>query len=649
MASWKVLLLPVAAALGAAVGTDADCRCTDMSSPCWPGPADWAELNASVQGGLLSGIAAGSPTRACEGAGSSSQQCVLALNHSAATEFWNQQFVGGFLSSGLNRGFATRPSEYVVVAASVSDVQAAVRFASLHNLRLVIKGSGHDYMGKNSATAPGSLLISTRRMQLITWSADSSTVTVQAGDVYQDVYEQAQARGRFVLGAHCPSVGAAGGFSLGAGYGPASRFYGTGADNMLSAVVVVASGEVVVANETSHADLFWALRGGGGGTFGVVISITYQTYPAPTVGGSVSGTATCPDEASFEQLLVDFLTFLPRLFTPHWGNSVSPDGFRRSLQLSLDHIQMSAKEARVVWEPFVGMVAASACSWSSALSFVAWPTFALPDGREIIRRYPEPPAFYPNTGDPEVDRRLVGRFLGQVNQWSFGQAHRYIPRDDIEKDPPSVARKLVELTKFQTSYRVLHLSKGLAGGANQGGNVSANPDARSAGVALMGNEHVANYFPDLPETRETLCNLAKNGGIRDFFDTGLCPHAGRNFSACRSSAVLSMADDEVRACWSDIQKCFDYRSQQFRDIYVPALRKAYPSGSYANEGDYFEPAWQQAFWGESYPGLLAVKRQVDPAGLFVCRRCVGSEEWTEDGNCRLGRNFATDVVSPANL
>merc|ERR1719148_182262 len=95
-----------------------------------------------------------------------------------------------------------------------------------------------------------------------------------------------------------------------------------------------------------------------------------------------------------------------------------------------------------------------------------------------------------------------------------------------------------------------------------------------------------------------------------------------------------MTDAEVVFCWSGIHACFDHRSEQFHNGYVPALRAAFPTGSYANEGDYFEPAWQSTFGGANYARLRAVKREVDPTGLFVCHHCVGSEDWTEDGNCR---------------
>merc|ERR1719450_117947 len=120
----------------------------------------------------------------------------------------------------------------------------------------------------------------------------------------------------------------------------------------------------------------------------------------------------------------------------------------------------------MIFEPSgIVMVSMSTCSWSTALSYEDMETITMPDGSKIIKIYPYPGAKYPSTGDPSVDKRLVDGFLGQLNQWSFGQAHRYIPRDDIEQDPATVARKLMTLTKIPTSYRVLQLSKALAGGA----------------------------------------------------------------------------------------------------------------------------------------------------------------------------------------
>jgi FAD/FMN-containing dehydrogenase len=68
------------------------------------------------------------------------------------------------------------------------------------------------------------------------------------------------------------------------------------------------------------------------------------------------------------------------------------------------------------------------------------------------------------------------------------------------------------------------------------------------------------------------------------------------------------------------------------------IRDATPgAGSYVNETDYFEPSWQQEFWGANYQRLLAIKEKYDPEGLFFCHHCVGSEGWSDDGMCRAAR------------
>ncbi len=70
---------------------------------------------------------------------------------------------------------------------------------------------------------------------------------------------------------------------------------------------------------------------------------------------------------------------------------------------------------------------------------------------------------------------------------------------------------------------------------------------------------------------------------------------------------------------------------------MKVIRDATPgAGSYVNETDYFEPNWQQEFWGENYQRLSQIKRKYDPDGLFFCHHCVGSEQWTKDGMCRSG-------------
>jgi FAD/FMN-containing dehydrogenase len=206
--------------------------------------------------------------------------CEAQLERSSTTEFWPQQFSGGTITTGFLGSPPLQRSEYFVAAESTSDIAATVSFAAAHNLRLVIKGTGHDFLARGNARSPGTLMLWTHRMQGIAWSTDGAhTVTLAAGVRWGDAYDSAQQRGRFVLGGHCESVGAVGGFPAAGGWGSFSRAFGTAADNMLSAEVVTADGAVSTVSEGARPELFFALRGGGGGTFAAVSSITCPRPP----------------------------------------------------------------------------------------------------------------------------------------------------------------------------------------------------------------------------------------------------------------------------------------------------------------------------------------------------------------------------------
>jgi FAD/FMN-containing dehydrogenase len=175
---------------------------------------------------------------------------------------------------------------YVVNATEPKHVQAAVNFARNTGVRLVIKNTGHDFLGKSGGK--DALSIWTHNMkdieyieeyvdEKLNWTgpAFKSGVGVQAFEIYKAAAE----KGRIVVGGEGETVGVMGGYIQGGGHSPLTGLYGTGADSVLSMEVVTADGEFVVANSTSNTDLFWALRGGGGSTFGVVTSVTVKAHP----------------------------------------------------------------------------------------------------------------------------------------------------------------------------------------------------------------------------------------------------------------------------------------------------------------------------------------------------------------------------------
>ncbi|KAJ6509634.1 FAD-binding domain-containing protein [Mycena vulgaris] len=174
---------------------------------------------------------------------------------------------------------------YSVEAQTVADIQAAVRFASANNLRVAVKSSGHDQMGRS--TAPNSLLIHTSNFQNMTMTESffvgsknmGPAATVGSGLHMQSMYRQAKANGKIVVGGSAATVCAAGGYVQGAGHSALSPLFGLAADNVLEFHVVVASGELLQVNSISNPDLFYALRGGGSGSWGVIVSATFRTFP----------------------------------------------------------------------------------------------------------------------------------------------------------------------------------------------------------------------------------------------------------------------------------------------------------------------------------------------------------------------------------
>jgi FAD binding domain len=258
-------------------------------------------------------------------------------------------------------------SAYAVCAKTTGDVAAAVDFAREHNLRLVVKGGGHSYLG--TSNAPDSLLIWTRAMDDIVLHDDFvprgcttpplPAVSVGAGAIWPHVYDAVTTKaGRYVQGGGCTTVGVAGLIQSG-GFGSFSKHYGTAASSLLEAEVVTADGTVRIANACTNPDLFWALKGGGGGTFGVATRLTLKTHELADRAGAAIFTVKAMSGEAFRALIRKFIAFYgERLLNPHWGESIY---FRRNETLSVMMVSRGLDKAatQAVWQPFFDWVAVS--------------------------------------------------------------------------------------------------------------------------------------------------------------------------------------------------------------------------------------------------------------------------------------------------
>lgn len=168
---------------------------------------------------------------------------------------------------------------------NAKDVSTALAFAADNGVPLALRAGGHSYPGYSAGGAPGtgvkpSLVIDSRSLNSISFSG--TTVTVGSGVALAQLYAALAARGRALPGGSCATVGITG-LTLGGGVGVMTRARGLTADSLTSAQVVTADGRVRTADSRHEPELFWALRGGGGGHLGVVTRLSFSTVAAPTV------------------------------------------------------------------------------------------------------------------------------------------------------------------------------------------------------------------------------------------------------------------------------------------------------------------------------------------------------------------------------
>ncbi|KAM0323137.1 hypothetical protein ACHAQA_008987 [Verticillium albo-atrum] len=465
---------------------------------------------------------------------------------------------------------------YVVNATTAEHVKLGVDFARKHNVRLIVKSTGHDYLGRS--IAPGALSIWTHNLKDITYHADKfkldgcditipgSAITAGGGAQVYDAYLATAKHNHTIVGGGGKTVGL-GGYITGGGHSILSARHGLAADQVLQMEIVTPGGDILTVNERQHADLFWAIRGGGGSTFGVLTSITIKAHPSPKIVSFMFILGT----AAGAPFVWDLIT-LAFSQLPTWGDAGLSGYFFSSASIpSPVPIPGGPEEVGGL----IGITMLQDQEPDEILKHFR----AL--NETVQQRWPGMTFFFaPETRfDSFIDWYDVYYDQGSAGNSTY-LASRLLPKDVIEGDQTAL-KEALETAGGPTGglSAFLVAGKGVANAKPRGGGDAVHPAWRKAYLHTIGSMG----FPPFNDTAER-------------------------------EAIEALT------------------------VNFEPLRKLTPGGgSYINEALKYEPNFHQAFWGEHYGRLARIKKKVDPHDVFWCHPCVGNEGWEELEDGRLCR------------
>ncbi|WAO87413.1 FAD-binding PCMH-type domain-containing protein [Fusarium falciforme] len=586
MVSFNLILALCAPTLALATPLSKNCKAFPGSS-AWPSSNEWSRLNKTIDGRL---IRPNPPGGVCHNGqpNYNKDQCPNVQQDWRTFEFHAQDPVSVMWDLWAN--YTCLPFEdfpcsgagypsYVAEVATAKHVKAAVDFARKRNVRLVVRSSGHDYLGRSVGS--GALSIWTHHLNKIQYhkgqfklSGSGKTIrgdaiTAGAGTAMLDLYNVAAQNGRTVVGGGAKTVGL-GGYVTGGGHSILAPHYGLAADNVLEMEVVTPNGDIITVNEDRHSDLFWAIRGGGGSTFGVLTSVTVMTHPSKKL------------------TMVSFMAFtLPQA-------------------------------------PF-------------ALDLVTWATSQIPYLSDsglsgyLMATVDSPPPV-PIPGLPEKVAGLMGKTIILDTQDTTKINKIFKPLNEtIQKRWPGQVTLLV-LTQPYDSFAAWYsenFDDGQAGG-------SVYLISR-----LLDKDTLTKDLDALADALKPI--LINDGWLGTYMVAGkgvnkAKPRGGGNAVHPAWRKAYIHAIHWLGWGYPPFDETAEGRTRKILNDRFQALRELTPGGgSYMNEGFPFEEDWQHTFWGDNYERLLKIKRKVDPKDVLWCTPCVGSEGWEEKSDGRLCR------------
>ncbi|KAM5349446.1 hypothetical protein ACJ41O_005951 [Fusarium nematophilum] len=561
----------------------ARCRCIPGQS-CWPSEHEWKTFDHLLGGRLIKNKPV---AQSCyPGPAEDLDECAYVNEMWSDQDFQTSRPIGrpypyNITCAPVDYAAGQKPTTcilgslptYAVNATSISQIRATIHYARLHNIRLVVSGTGHDLLGRSDGYGGLELWLhyfkngidfqktytSENKCAKSGW--EGSAIKIDGVYQWRDVNKVAEANNVIAVGGGAVSPGAIGGWASGGGHGPATRNYGLGADQILEAEVMLSDGRVVTANHCENVDLFRAMRGGGPG-YGITLSSTVKAYPNVDVV-AVHHLQLAPlEQTEKNPYLLDavsvLLQMLPDLneagFAGYgfWFRNF-PTVFIGNATSGYSHgfwaIGLGQDEAEQAWAP----VREAISKFEDRLSIKeSWRTYS-----DYWSFYRAESGLYDPTGDTSI---LTSRLIDREAVKEYGRV-----RDAVEV-------------------------------------MSGKPEEFGSNVILLVSG--GQVFKDAADRT-----------------SGLNPAWRRSHYVLVSSTAISKTASlaERRAANDDVTFVKG----------AAAKKLASDTGSYMNEGDRNDPDFKTAFYGDSYEGHLKTKQKYDPLNVFYCPTCVGSEAFVE--------------------
>ncbi|KAI7902190.1 uncharacterized protein BX663DRAFT_512034 [Cokeromyces recurvatus] len=364
--------------------------CISSDSSCWPTQYEWDNLNKTVHGHLVAVIR---PGETCYKSGPhhDPDQCD-AFKKGYFDDIQRESYIGTMqntnwedcemvnscpvdvlslqdLLSHHNLSSCSQGGlpHYALNSTSPDDIATVIRFAAKRHIAFNIKNSGHDYLGRS--TSPDSITVWTHSLQRIEFhtsfqpegcnkqlSHQDGFFTLGGGVKWLDAYQAADRYNVTIVGGAQPGVSTTGGWLQGGGHSILTPTLGLGVDQVVQLQVVLTNGSFITVNACQYPDLFWALRGGGGGTFGVVTEATVKTHPYVELQTlHVAITSDLPH--AIRALFLEFARYAPYWAEDGWGGYLTYHD--KGIEFIYSNPRLSVEAAAASVKPFFDFVNAN--------------------------------------------------------------------------------------------------------------------------------------------------------------------------------------------------------------------------------------------------------------------------------------------------